>query len=409
MEASELVVLVAWVTGVAVAASACTAPQHPSNPAAIDELCLPACALRHGCDPAEDYASCVNYCRNFGSPRRIYERPDIIASERACLGRTACGPDLSSRISTACYRDVLAAAQPTALARSYCEHRSRKDFVCGVRDITVAKCLDGYKMYTDAILQQLDDCLGDASCRTYGRCLLGVVGPDQYWDEDRSRQWMERPVMTPPPTTVQFSGTVLLEGELPIAGGAVCVNDRPDIACSTTDAAGRFALTLPASQELAITVKAPGSVPELVPIRTGTHDQHRWSFGTQRLETQAQRFAAIDAPDPGPTTTSVTVYAHPQEGKGGFERIQLALTPASGTGPFYSESDGAPSRTRRFTSRRGSALFANVSPGVVELEVTPPGVTCVPGSAGWAAPRINQVRVPVRAGYETRVTLACHF
>ncbi|HEX4341228.1 MAG TPA: hypothetical protein VH062_35205 [Polyangiaceae bacterium] len=275
--------------------------------------------------------------------------------------------------------------------------------------MTVAKCLEGNKLYTDAILQQLDDCLGDASCRTYGRCLLGVVGPDEYWDRDRDREWRERPPVSAPPTTIRLSGTVLVAGAIPSVGASLCVADRPDIACAATNAAGQFALVLPASKELAIMVNAPGSVPQLVPILSGTRDMRNWTFATQRVETLKERFAAIDAPDPDPGTTSVAVYAHTPDGKGGFERLALTLAPATGTGPFYLESNSAPSRSRRFTSTSGATLFANVAPGIVQVNIAPSGVSCVPGGAGWAAPQVNQVRAPVRAGYETRVTLRCHW
>jgi hypothetical protein len=387
----------------------CSPPLHPSNPAAIDRICDALCTRRHGCDERDDYGSCVNTCRNFGSPRRIYYRPDVIDATRTCIARTACGPDLYRRLWGACFRDVFAAIPPTPLAQTYCENRTQKDVICGVTTTTVAKCLEGNKLYSDPILQQLNDCLGEASCRTYGRCLLGVVGPDEYWDSDRDRQWRERPLMTAPPTTVRFSGTVLVDGTIPSAGASICVDGRADIACVSTDAAGRYDVVLPASQELAITVNAAGSVPQLVPIRTGTADMGRWMLATQRVETLKARFASIDADDPGPQTTSVAVYARTAGGTAGFERIEFTLAPATGTGPFYFESDGAPSRSRRSTSVRGSALFANVAPGTVQLNVAPAGVTCVPGSAGWAAPQVNQVRAPVRPGHETRVTLSCHW
>src|SRR5262249_24447776 len=136
---------------------------------------------------------------------------------------------------------------PTPTARRYCEGRLEKTTYCVMTQIPVDKCLEGWKMYSDEILAQLDDCREDRICKNYDRCSMSVVGPDIYWDDpDRRREWLARSVAIAPPTTIVLGVTVHLMGQL-WPGVTICVDRHPELPCATTGPDGGALLTLPAS------------------------------------------------------------------------------------------------------------------------------------------------------------------
>ena len=85
-----------------------------------------------------------------------------------------------------------------------------------------------------------------------------------------------------------------------------------------------------------------------------------------------------------------------------------AATVASKLGTIYFAPEGSPDMTRTVNSTFSSGLLLGVAPGVVELTMGPADVTCVPGFGGWPSSRQGSVRVPLVAGFETRVSMKCH-
>jgi hypothetical protein len=388
---------------------ACTAPKHPSNLEAIDEICQPLCVKRQGCDASDEFGSCMSSCRNFGTPRRIYWRADYIASIRACLARTACGPDFARTIRRSCFDETYAGLPPTPLAKTYCRARVDKDRICGMTTFT-DKCLEGNKVFTDAILAQKNDCLQDHTCKSYGGCLHAIVGPDEYMDDpDRSAEWRRRPVPKAPPTTIRFEGAVKVANELPVKAAIVCVRDHSDIPCMTTDAVGSFGIGLPANQELTVTVQADGLASTAFGVSTGTRDLTQWTLSLEKAETVAARYAAFGVKYPDESRGFVLVRDEvPGADGAGVDGITMSLLPSIGKGPFYFEANSSPNPNRTSTSTWSAAAFAELSPSVVEVVLGPGGVTCVPSKSGWAAEATNRVRAPVLKGYETHVQMRCN-
>jgi hypothetical protein len=85
----------------------------------------------------------------------------------------------------------------------------------------------------------------------------------------------------------------------------------------------------------------------------------------------------------------------------------MTIAPPSGAGPAYFSPSGDVEPTRSETSTYSSGLFAAVTPGQVTLTMGPQAIQCVPNYGGWPAGS-NAVRVPVAAGFETRVSMRCH-
>jgi hypothetical protein len=87
----------------------------------------------------------------------------------------------------------------------------------------------------------------------------------------------------------------------------------------------------------------------------------------------------------------------------------MAIEPKSGQGPLYFAPSSKPDPQRTSTSTWSEALFASVAPGEVTLTFGPAGVTCVPLYGGWPSAIPNSVRIPVAAGFETRLGMRCHW
>src|ERR1041385_2592137 len=210
------------------------APLHPGNPNAADDICSAGCGKEIACGLPNDMARCVNDCRSGMGPRFQYSRPDYFTAVKACIDRTACGPNLDQRLKRACLWDTRMALVPSARAVKFCEGRFEKTRYCVMTTVSVDKCLEGAKVYSDEILAQLDECRDDRICNNYGRCLMSIVGPDVSWeDRDRWKEWGEQPGPGAPRRSVHFAATVFVSGE-PWPGVLVCVDRHPELPCGTT-------------------------------------------------------------------------------------------------------------------------------------------------------------------------------
>jgi hypothetical protein len=67
-----------------------------------------------------------------------------------------------------------------------------------------------------------------------------------------------------------------------------------------------------------------------------------------------------------------------------------------------------PDTLRKTTSTFSYALFANLTPGVVELTLGPEALVCTASYGGWPSDKRNTLRAPIVAGFETRITVVCH-
>jgi hypothetical protein len=304
--------------------------------------------------------------------------------------------------------DTAASLEPTAVAKEYCVQKREKDRRCGGTVLSLAKCLEGNKHLSDAILAQRSDCLDDHPCHSYRGCLYAIIGPDTYADDpDRYAEWLARPAPGATPATLRFEGTATLAGAVPVEGVTACVHDEGASPCAKSDRQGAFALDLPTNREVVLTLRGSGVASTVIGISTGAHGPIKLKVLLDKPETAAARYAAFRAKYPDERTGSVlaTVEAPGSDDKG-FEGLSMSIAPKRGTGPFYFDADSTPNANRTETSTWSVAVFANVEQGVAEITVGPRAVTCVP-STGWASQEVNRVRVPIVAGYETHVRMRC--
>jgi hypothetical protein len=209
-----------------------------------------------------------------------------------------------------------------------------------------------------------------------------------------------------PPVTV--TGTCLEftlsdGGSVPaISGMEVCVHEHSEIPCALTDSSGLFVLAgVPASSELLLSFEKAGYLPVLRTITSGTAPM---DIGAIQYPTTviADLFAQVVGitiePEKG-HVLSLAFQGAPTTFVG-QDGVSSAMTPASGSGPFYADETGFPDQTLTATSSRGFALFGNVDPGEVEIEMTHPTRACTRYvQATWAGSTPTASRVPVVAGY----------
>jgi hypothetical protein len=357
-------------------------------------------------------ASCIGHCERSLSPRVVYERADLIASERACSLEQACGSAVDRAISS-CQSDVLRRLEPSATDRAYCHAWVEKSIKCGDYRWDEEHCIWATKTYSDAIVHQLADCIGHP-CRglsNYGRCGVAVVGIDPVWaDQDRIAEFASTPVPDAGAATVRIAGKVTTESDEPIPGALVCVRDLRDGPCVRSSESGAFALDVPAHADIAISARATGYGNALAALTTRGANLSRWNLTLTGDTAMLRRYAAVDAPYPDDASAHVLAMVRAPEGSAsGLEGVTIGVIPKPGLGPLYFGPDSQPDRSRSKTSTWSEALFAGVPPGEVTVTFGPQSLACVPLDRGWPSPIPNSIRIPVAAGFETRIAMRCHW
>jgi hypothetical protein len=225
--------------------------------------------------------------------------------------------------------------------------------------------------------------------------------------------------LTAPTATITEHGTVTdLQSKKPIANLQICLfspmlSPQP---CATTAADGTYTLPgIPASTQVAASIKGGAYYPTLYLKTTGaadeTYDLQAIASGTITLLAAVVNVQADDtkgdiafiALDGNPPPDGGTGPAH-------NSGIAVALSPSSGSGPFYLAANGIPQMVNQqtVTSTQGVGTYINVDPGVVELTYTPPaGVTCSTPIAGWPGSTPSSIKALVAAGYGTAAYMTC--
>ena len=85
----------------------------------------------------------------------------------------------------------------------------------------------------------------------------------------------------------------------------------------------------------------------------------------------------------------------------GQDGVSASMTPASGVGPYYVSSNNLPDKTLTATTTAGFGLFANVTPGDVEVTMTHPTKSCPLLPTAWPGSTSNAAKVRVVGGYLT--------
>jgi hypothetical protein len=385
----------------------CGGPVHPSDPAIPDEVCQPRCQREHDCNPTVDVESCVSHCAHALSPRIVYDRADYVTALRGCAQGQSCVANIDQSIS-ACQSDSFRRLEPTSTARAFCKRRVERSFQCGDYRWDEDHCVNGHKAYTDAILGQLTDCL-DRPCSNYARCMVAVVGRDVVWeDSDRIAEDLSTPVPQPSPVSVTVQGFVETEAAAPIAEATVCLNDLNG-PCARTGPTGDFSLQIPAHSDAAITARASGFGQVVVAVSTRGKNWAAFKIVLRSDATLQARYSGIGGLHSDAGTGYVYATAQAPDGSPtGLEGVTMDVTPKPGRGPLYFAPTSDPDPQRTATSTWSSALFADVPPGEITLTFGPAAVTCVPSYGGWPSSLPSSVRVPIAAGFETRVVMRCH-
>jgi len=171
---------------------------------------------------------------------------------------------------------------------------------------------------------------------------------------------------------------------------------------------------LPASTELVITEERDGTPPFAYSFTTGTEDVN---LGTRlRL---APGFENIQAAQAGvsldDTKSQVRIAVSPSGSLGGLPDATIAMSPASGDGPFYANTNNVfdPALTATTTSSVPTVFF-NVEAGEVEVTAGPATLQCNSDvsqsptwKSGWASSTPNSVRLAVIGGYFSSVRMYC--
>jgi len=224
------------------------------------------------------------------------------------------------------------------------------------------------------------------------------------------------------PPTVTLHGHVgdflPAQGLVPLAGVEVCVFERPEIPCAMTDAEGRYALSdLPAGSDLLISYEREGSVSQLGMLSTEGQDVGPVDIRLAQDGAAEIFFQIIGATWPLGETGGITFGAYPAATGGGLTAdaglpgFEVALTPASGTGPVFVADNEIPDPALSVTAQPGWGLYANVSPGLVRVSVARAGFACpkVRPGYGWSSSMNGDgtIDVPVVAGFLTAIGVLC--
>ncbi|HUJ58290.1 MAG TPA: carboxypeptidase-like regulatory domain-containing protein [Kofleriaceae bacterium] len=210
-----------------------------------------------------------------------------------------------------------------------------------------------------------------------------------------------------------LSGTVTDESSNPIAGAKVCILGHPEVACATTDANGGWTLEVP-------------FLPPPPPIELAWSYTATGYLGFVGLEDEAVAGAYIYYSSvPLFDDTMATAMLATQAGftypnaTAGFVQVRVhgpigstaALSPASGSGPVYTRTDGTPDPTLTGTQAIDAMVyFGNVAPGTYDVGVTGAQVTCYdrgrgetnPIAGDWAPTGSGAIGVEVAAGEMTQ-------
>jgi len=178
----------------------------------------------------------------------------------------------------------------------------------------------------------------------------------------------------------------------------VCVDQRPEIPCVMTDAAGKYALAVPSGEDLVLSYEKADFFPKLrlMTAEAAAKPHLIWYF--QRKTWYASGASAFQ----GTMDFSKAILTPQTSGEG----IKFELSPMTGVGPMYGKDvsflfDTVPTET----SNLGVGAFVNVEPGSYTITYKT-SKTCTPPAA-WKSDVPNSVRVTARAGWLTYVFMGC--
>jgi hypothetical protein len=124
------------------------------------------------------------------------------------------------------------------------------------------------------------------------------------------------------------------------------------------------------------------------------------------LSSQASYYGPIGATWPPTTKGFLQVFVR-DDALVQRAGIVVTMSPASGIGPIYDDPLGVGDTSLHATSTGGTGHFADLEPHEVELTFGPADLICSLSFGGWPSNRTNVIRLPIVAGFETRVGERC--
>jgi len=185
-------------------------------------------------------------------------------------------------------------------------------------------------------------------------------------------------------------------------GVEICQADTDN--CVTTDADGEAVLVLPANQEIAYTFEKEGYAPWV----NGDVTDDTWRI------TGGSLFQVVSMISDDQMARSAAPIETPYPLTGGLLVLRAIPTRAGVTceidtetaKPFYFDEDNVPSLDLTATTSNGDCGFAEVTPGVHEIEFGGTAINCV-ASVAWPTDVANAIKVPARDGHLTYGSMKC--
>lgn len=245
----------------------------------------------------------------------------------------------------------------------------------------------------------LTACLEDAGLES-----IPQTTPNNAWTEGMTGPALDG--------TVRVSGRLALarSADQPLRDAFICVDDREDIACSTTDDQGIFTLNaLPQEQDLVFTIDSDNDdlFPTLVMYRTTDQNE---AFQTTPLPRFFTRdFELRFTEDTNSARGHIVIKAiHAREvGADAVTGFTATLELNAFEGQLYaSDFTNANNVRLEANDTTSQSAFFNVIPGTFDVTINHPTLTCTPWQ-GLTSDSDNAVRLQVQADHVTHVTVVC--
>lgn len=197
-----------------------------------------------------------------------------------------------------------------------------------------------------------------------------------------------------------------------LEGVLVCVNERPDIPCAKTDAAGTYAMrevpgTAGEPLESAMVFSLEGYVGAVLPILIADKDI---AADTPLLSDLLMSIfhSEVGATWPLVKNGDVAITASTRTYTNWLDGVSAVIEPKSGTGPnYFNGESGLPDPMLTATSILGDGAFTQVTPGVVEVTFSHATAHCPKIVSGWPSTKPDSLRAPVVAGHMTYTAILC--
>jgi hypothetical protein len=193
----------------------------------------------------------------------------------------------------------------------------------------------------------------------------------------------------------------------PVAGIEVCVHDRPDVPCATSDAAGRIDMLLPAEAEILLRCEGAGYGPAYMTWTIGSEDIDAGSFNMIPTTSQDALVLLSGATEWWETgAVGVNVYDELVRRDTRVEGATFTIAPV-GRGPTYLGEARRPDPTLTASTIGGPGVFYDIPDGEqVIVTIHHPTRTCRAG-LGWATDDEASLRTRVFAGAISFITFVC--